>query len=63
VTLAEPTGKAVELTVRDASGRKVRSMSFAGQSAVVDISGLAAGSYVVTLSCGRWTASRRLLLE
>ena len=64
VTLAEPTGKAVELTVRDASGRKVRSMTFAGQSAMVDISGLAAGSYIVTLVTADGEAtSRRLVVE
>lgn len=64
VTLAEPMSKAVELTVRDASGRKVRSMTFAGQSAMVDISGLAAGSYIVTLVTADGEAtSRRLVVE
>ena len=60
VTIAEPTGKAV---VMDAAGRRVRSMTFCGTSASMDTRGLAAGSYIVTLTTSEWTATQRLLIE
>ena len=60
VTIAEPTGKAV---VMDAAGRRVRSMTFSGTSASMDTRGLAAGSYIVTLTTSEWTATQRLLIE
>ena len=63
VTIAEPTGKAVEAAVMDAAGRRVRSMTFSGTSASMDMRGLAAGSYIVTLTTSEWTATERLLIE
>ena len=63
VTIAEPTGKAVEAAVMDAAGRRVRSMTFCGTSASMDTRGLAAGSYIVTLTTSEWTATQRLLIE
>ena len=63
VTIAEPTGKAVDVAVMDAAGRRVRSMTFCGTSASMDMRGLAAGSYIVTLTTSEWTATQRLLIE
>ena len=63
VTIAEPTEKAVDVAVMDAAGRRVRSMSFSGTSASMDTRGLAAGSYIVTLTTNEWTSTQRLLIE
>ena len=63
VAIAEPTGKAVDVAVMDAAGRRVRSMTFSGTTASMDMRGLAAGSYIVTLTTSEWTATERLLIE
>ena len=65
VTLAEASERGAELRLHDAAGREVlrRELSAGTRRATLEVSGLPAGTYFVTLTTAAGTGTRRLVID
>ena len=65
VTLAEASERGAELRLHDAAGREVlrRELSAGTRRATLEVSGLPAGTYFVTLTTAVGTGTRRLVID